>query len=220
MELEGVLHFHSETGSEGGYWVFQDKRFIIPNTTRFSCVKCHKYWDKGKNPGGVHDCIPPQCLPDEHDFQPICKEDWSYEGLQVLEDGDSLTIYSKEDPTKVVWSGTVHLLNYPIFTLSIFGMWVHSEPTHILSPTQLKLKKQLITDLSATCTKLWKARYKNKKVKTKKESKSLKHRIEFLSSERSRLIKKLCGPGLRKRKEWGKWFFEGYPAKLIKAQTS
>jgi len=27
--LEGVLTFHSETGTEGGYWAFQDSRYII-----------------------------------------------------------------------------------------------------------------------------------------------------------------------------------------------
>lgn len=28
VSLKGVLHFHSETGTEGGYWAFQDERFI------------------------------------------------------------------------------------------------------------------------------------------------------------------------------------------------
>jgi hypothetical protein len=30
MELEGVCHFWSETGTEGGYWAFRDKRYIHP----------------------------------------------------------------------------------------------------------------------------------------------------------------------------------------------
>ena len=34
---------------------------------------------------------------------------WDYAGLYVLEDGDHLTIYSKENPDKIVWSGTVKL---------------------------------------------------------------------------------------------------------------
>lgn len=29
--LEGVCHFHSETGTEGAFWAFQDSRFIFPN---------------------------------------------------------------------------------------------------------------------------------------------------------------------------------------------
>lgn len=32
IRLEGVLHYWSETGTEGGYWAFQDKRFIKPPT--------------------------------------------------------------------------------------------------------------------------------------------------------------------------------------------
>jgi hypothetical protein len=28
--LRGLLHFWSETGTEGGYWAFQDERFIDP----------------------------------------------------------------------------------------------------------------------------------------------------------------------------------------------
>lgn len=30
-EYSGVLHFHSETGTEGGYWAFQDEQFIKPD---------------------------------------------------------------------------------------------------------------------------------------------------------------------------------------------
>ena len=26
--IDGVCYFHSETGTEGGYWAFQDRRFI------------------------------------------------------------------------------------------------------------------------------------------------------------------------------------------------
>ncbi len=36
--LRGVLHLWSETGTEGGYWAFQDERFIAPNSTNFSNV--------------------------------------------------------------------------------------------------------------------------------------------------------------------------------------
>ena len=28
--LKGVVHLHSETGTEGGWWAFQDERFIYP----------------------------------------------------------------------------------------------------------------------------------------------------------------------------------------------
>lgn len=127
MGLEGVLHFWSETGTEGGYWAFQDKNFITPNTTYFVCAKCGKVWDKQKNPTGVYDCIPPQCLPDDHNFQLLSKERWSYDGLHVLEDGDVLTIYSKEDPTKIVWTGVINLKPCPLFTEDAYGMWIHTD---------------------------------------------------------------------------------------------
>lgn len=29
-EMRGICHFHSETGTEGGYWAFQDERHIKP----------------------------------------------------------------------------------------------------------------------------------------------------------------------------------------------
>lgn len=177
-ELEGVLHFWSETGTEGGYWAFQDKNFITPNTTYFVCTKCGKPWDKEKNPNGlphkqteslvvdrlitldkivdelekgIEPNFPTECPPNKHDFQPFSKELWSYDGLHVLEDGDILTIYSKGDRTKIVWTGTIKLKQHPLFKKHAQGMWIHADQKGI------------------------------------------------------------------SRKIWAKWFFEGYPAKLIKA---
>lgn len=39
MELKGVLHLWSETGTEGGYWAFQDERFIEPPTDDYPYAK-------------------------------------------------------------------------------------------------------------------------------------------------------------------------------------
>lgn len=50
--LEGVLHFFTETGTEGGYWAFQDLKYITKNTTRFACEKCGCYWDQEQEPDG------------------------------------------------------------------------------------------------------------------------------------------------------------------------
>ena len=37
---KGVLVFHSETGTEGGYWAFQDEKFMgIENNDRL-CTRC------------------------------------------------------------------------------------------------------------------------------------------------------------------------------------
>ena len=136
-KLRGVLHLHSETGTEGGYWAFQDQRFITPNTTRFSCRKCGAYWDKKHLPSGpvvddgkagkTNSSGQPWCAPGTHDFALICPEDWSYEGLHILEDGDKLKIFDKADPSKVVWSGTIELRQHPLFTQDAFGLWIHAD---------------------------------------------------------------------------------------------
>ncbi|MEA3379234.1 MAG: hypothetical protein U9Q69_06415 [Nanoarchaeota archaeon] len=43
--LEGVLFFHSETGTEGGYWAFQDKRFITKTLPSFGVFANLNVWD-------------------------------------------------------------------------------------------------------------------------------------------------------------------------------
>lgn len=94
-ELKGELFLWSETGTEGGYWAFRDKRYIFPPT---------KDWPH---------------------------ERWSYDGLHVLEDGDILTIYSKEDPAKVIWTGTIKLKPHQLFTEHASGMWIHADQEDI-----------------------------------------------------------------------------------------
>lgn len=42
--LKGVLVFHSETGTEGGHWAFQDEKFMnIANKDR-RCTRCGRVW--------------------------------------------------------------------------------------------------------------------------------------------------------------------------------
>ena len=139
--LEGRLSFHSETGTEGGYWAFQDKKFITKNTTRFTCKKCCRYWDKKENPDGPIDDPtdrspskeptdfrrPNSCKKDEHEFVLVYPEDWSYEGLHILENRDHLTIYCKENPEKVLWSGVISLKQHPLFTQGAFSFWIHAD---------------------------------------------------------------------------------------------
>jgi len=137
--IRGVLHLWSETGTEGGYWALQDQRFITPNTTRFSCQTCGAYWDKAERPSGpvadehvgdrhgTNSFGLPFCPPGTHDFRLICPEDWSYEGLHVLKDGDELTVYSKDDPSVTVWSGTIRLKQHPLFTEDASGFWLHAD---------------------------------------------------------------------------------------------
>ena len=134
-EFIGVCHLFSETGTEGGYWAFQDGRHITENTTRFACAKCGSYWDKAQRPDGPYtDELPdkknmsgePFCPPGTHDFQLVSKHDWSYEGLHVLKDGDRLTIYDKDEPNKVVWSGVIALTQLP-FNSHASGWRIHAD---------------------------------------------------------------------------------------------
>lgn len=57
----------------------------------------------------------------------ISPHEWSYEGLYVLENGDRLTIFSPDDPEKIIWSGTISLNPYPAFTEHVFGFWIHAD---------------------------------------------------------------------------------------------
>jgi hypothetical protein len=45
MILEGKLFFYSETGTEGGYWAFQDGRYISIKTPDFGVTDGMKVWD-------------------------------------------------------------------------------------------------------------------------------------------------------------------------------
>lgn len=89
--LRGQCCFHSETGTESGYWAFQDEKFI-------------------KNSGAGF---------------PL--EQWSYEGLHILENGDLLTIFMPDDPAQIVWEGEIDLEEFSVFTKSAYGLWIHSD---------------------------------------------------------------------------------------------
>lgn len=123
--IKGIVHFHCETGTEGGYWAFQDNEYITPNTTKYSCTKCHLYWDMNQNKSiPIHEGD--YCAPEKHEFKLFCKNDWSYEGLQILENGDELTIYHPETKD-VVWTGTIALTQYNRFTEHTRGLRIHAD---------------------------------------------------------------------------------------------
>lgn len=83
--IKGILFFHSEMGTEGGFWAFQDEKFI--HSDGF----------------------------------------WSYKGLYILENGDKLIIYDKNNPEVVVWLGIISLKKHSVFTEAALGMWIHSD---------------------------------------------------------------------------------------------
>lgn len=126
MIIKGVTTFFSETGTEGGYWAVQDEKHIHPNTTRFVCTKCHMYWDKNRSPD--EPTFKGWCPVGQHDFKLANPENWDYEGLHILKDGDHLTIFQK-DEVLIRWKGVVHLEEMP-FEFGIFGWRTHSRELH------------------------------------------------------------------------------------------
>lgn len=141
--FRGILYLHSETGTEGGYWALQDERFITENTTHFVCKKCHRYWNKEKDPDGpevIADISHSKrwCAPGTHEFELTSKESWSREGLHFLKDGDHLTIYSKENPSEAVWEGTIQLRQFPLFTEHALGLWIHADQVGVARETWSK----------------------------------------------------------------------------------
>ncbi|TSC74236.1 MAG: hypothetical protein G01um101444_354 [Parcubacteria group bacterium Gr01-1014_44] len=142
--IEGVLHLFSETGTEGGDWAFQDARYIEKNVPRGFCKKCGQWLEKQEGPIQVGRVtliteevaeeinrtgkLPERsdCINDAHEED--VGDLWSYEGLHILEDGDRLIIFDKQDLQKVIWYGVIQLRQYELFTETTSnGMWIHSD---------------------------------------------------------------------------------------------
>ncbi len=140
--LEGILFLHSETGTEGGYWAFQDSRYIQKNVPRGYCKNCGIYMKEQsgalrvqrvtvldeevirelKSTGKIKE--KPNCANDAHEEE--VGESWSYEGLNILENGDHLTIYHPDD-NREVWSGVINLKQHELFSEDASGMWIHAD---------------------------------------------------------------------------------------------
>jgi hypothetical protein len=140
--LEGVLFLHSETGTEGGYWAFQDSRYIQENVPRGYCKNCGIYIKEQSGPlkvqrvtvldeemmreyertGKIKEKL--DCANGEHEEE--IGDSWSYEGLHILQDGDHLTIYHPGN-NREVWSGVINLKQHDLFTEYASGMWIHAD---------------------------------------------------------------------------------------------
>ncbi|HEY0010313.1 MAG TPA: hypothetical protein VGB97_00160 [Candidatus Paceibacterota bacterium] len=140
VPLTGVLHVHAETGSEGGFWAFQDDRFITENTTRFTCKQCHLYWDKSAETeeqvlekAAKHGSEKQRTC--EHQFEVVSPMNWSYEGQRILATGDRLKIFSKDDPACVIWEGEVNVKNQDTAHYDksgdFAGYGMHAEPVDL-----------------------------------------------------------------------------------------
>lgn len=53
---------------------------------------------------------------------------WSMEGLHILEDGDFLSVYDKNDTKKILWRGWIRLEDRPTSpTAARTGGWIRTE---------------------------------------------------------------------------------------------
>lgn len=131
----GVLNFHSETGTEGGYWTLQDENFITYEQSDWGLFAHHKVADPADiarrgivkvsryKDGTVANSLKPGVVvdleiewadgtTDIRSSDNILSERWSYDGLIFLNNQDNLTVYDKIDPAKVVWQGLVKLVDH------------------------------------------------------------------------------------------------------------
>jgi hypothetical protein len=156
LHLSGYLVFDSETGSEGGWWAFQDERFIgLPDAT-LRCEHCGIFPDTavsgplrtirsvplGDLGPGPDFAMPPTCdqedPPRPHVFGPAYPAGvWSYYGLHGLGNGDRLTINDRDDPARVLWSGQIQLGRTSNFRQSIRGLWIHNRQRGVDQETWL-----------------------------------------------------------------------------------
>lgn len=140
--LKGILFLHSETGTEGGYWAFQDSRYIQENVPKGYCNNCGIYMKEQSEPLKVK-CVTildeevmqeyertgkikekPNCANNNH--EELIGDAWDYEGLHILQDGDHLTIYHPNN-NKEVWSGVINLKQHKLFSEDASGMWIHAD---------------------------------------------------------------------------------------------
>lgn len=153
--ITGRLNFHSETGTEGGYYTVQDSNYISHIAPDFGVFRGETIFDPNDlmRTGKVieswrQDGTPFQSAQKgdiafldidwddkEHDIAvPSCNvrvERWSYDGLTYLNDGDRLTIFTRGVGSAALWCGVVELLEqdpYGNDSYTPFGLACHHKP--------------------------------------------------------------------------------------------
>lgn len=141
--FNGIVLLYSETGTEGGYWALQDENYMhLPDSTEI-CAHCryHRSYVEQHHTNLPIRVSQTQSLLEvlEDKSRTLCPEGqhvwallypdgkWSHEGLHILRDGDELTIYNQEDPRKIIYNGTIKLREYPPFTQTAGGLWIHAD---------------------------------------------------------------------------------------------
>ncbi len=134
--LEGILFLYSETGTEGGYWAFQESKYIQKDVPMGYCKNCGIYMREQKGSIKIDRVYNlDEVITNDIEDLPVCKNDeheeyigdsWEPEGFNILKDGDHLTIYHPDD-NKEVWSGVINLKQYNRFTEDASGVWIHAD---------------------------------------------------------------------------------------------
>ena len=154
-EIIGKLDFHSETGTEGGYFALQNSEFIehvLPDFGVFTGSKVYdpedlfrkgkvlkSYRDDGSDfrsarKGDVSNLDiewDDQILDMARKSDSVLVERWSYEGLEYINDGDKLIVLSKGIGSSAIWAGTVEIERqdpYHEDSYSAFGLASHYRP--------------------------------------------------------------------------------------------
>ncbi len=148
IPIKGLCYFYSETGTEGGFWAFQDSAYIQHNVGYGYCKKCGKWLCKQEGPIHIERVelidaayieelrrtgkVPkrPECPDGIHEEE--VGDSFSYEGLHVLENGDELAIFDKNKPMCVVWHGIIDQVLLPLFTQTTSdGLWIHYDQRNV-----------------------------------------------------------------------------------------
>jgi hypothetical protein len=112
--MKGYLIFHSETGTEGGWYAIQDEEFT--HTVDEPC------WDD--KDGKLSQWCPARQHYEGYDT-PMSGKHSSYDGLHYIGEGDYLKVWN-EDRSCVVWEGVVEYdVDPPRFTKGVGPFWVN-----------------------------------------------------------------------------------------------
>lgn len=155
MTKTGKLSFHSETGTEGGYYALQDSEniaYAVPKWGVFTHEDVYEPEDEFKRgkvrsaynrDGSKFQCARPGDVSYldiswEDDTEDIARpsntvhvEQWGYEGLVILKSADILTIFEKGVGSTALWGGLVQLERqdpYAEGSYAPFGMASHLKP--------------------------------------------------------------------------------------------
>jgi hypothetical protein len=138
----GRLLFHSETGTEGGWYAFQSHAPGHAHSYDQPCFYVAASADS---------C--PTLMTDEHGKR---LTDWhySYDGLMRLRNGDRLVVKG-QDGSSVVWEGEVQLEGLPLFSHGVGPYWVNQIPAGISkdSPEEITWASMFFDGMPAELTR-------------------------------------------------------------------